>query len=353
MNDGAARARDGWKAIARAEIEAWGARLVALSHDLHAHPELAWHEHRSAGTCAALLDEAGLPATVGVHGLPTAFRADVGTTGPIVALCCEYDALPGLGHACAHNLIAAAGIGAAIGLRPVVDEVPLRVRVLGTPAEENTGGKIDLLADGAFEGVAAAMMVHAYAHDVADFASYAADDLTVRFASPGDSAAVADVAAQLGQHAPDGVVVRSPEPLGPTSSRIAVRAIDGERLARCRAALTDALRAAVPGVEVAGLGDRCYAEFRGDPALAEAYRANAAALGRGPFRPGRADACTDMGNVSRAIPSLHAMVAIGEAYPHSAEFAAAAVSERADRTIVESAIAMAWTAIDVATDFLY
>ncbi|MFT3853032.1 MAG: hypothetical protein QM733_09870 [Ilumatobacteraceae bacterium] len=181
---------DELKRRARAAIEAWGSRLIDLSHDLHAHPELAWNEHRSARACAALVTEAGMATTVGVHGLPTAFRGDAGGDGPLIAVCCEYDALPDLGHASAHNVIAAAGVGAAIGLAAVADLAPLRVRVLGTPAEEDTGGKIDLLADGAFDGATAALMVHAYALDVGEFVSYSADDLTVRCASRADLPAI-------------------------------------------------------------------------------------------------------------------------------------------------------------------
>lgn len=333
---------------AREVIDGWAERLIALSHDLHAHPELAWNEHRSARACAELLTEAGIATAVGVHGLPTAFRGDAGSDGPLIVVCCEYDALPGLGHACAHNVIAAAGAGAAIGLAAVAGLAPLRVRVLGTPAEEDTGGKIDLLADGAFADATAALMVHAYARDVADFVSFAADDLTVRCASPDHLAAVVAAIDSTRAGAPAGVVVRAPTVLDDVTVRVAVRTVTTDLLDAGRGLVASAVVAAAPGVAVAGLDDRCYAAFEGDAGLAAAYRRNAEVLGRGPFHGGRADACTDMGNVSLTIPSLHAMVAIGDAFPHSPEFEVCAASPAADRAVVDAAIAMAWTGIDAA-----
>lgn len=353
-----------------ASVRRWADRLVALSHDLHAHPELAWQEHRSAAACARLLTEAGIPVEVGAHGLDTAFRGDAGTSGPIVVLCCEYDALPELGHACAHNVIATAGIGAAIALASVAADVPVRVRVLGTPAEEDTGGKLDLLAAGAFDGAAAALMIHAYRHDVADFQSFAAETLTARIAGGGAADALA-VATQAVEDlrptlpprtivrpvpstppAPSGGVDVRPTPVTSTLLRYDLRALDGDRLASLRETVQ---RAVATAAEAAGAtvtfvpDERGYAEFRGHSGLAATYQRHAESLGRGPFHPGHADACSDMGNVSWQVPSLHAMVRIGDGHPHEPEFADLAVGPAADRAIVESAIAMAWTAIDVAT----
>ncbi|NEE58514.1 M20 family metallopeptidase, partial [Streptomyces sp. SID8455] len=110
--------------------------------------------------CAELLAAHGFEVTAPAHGLETAFRATIGSGPVTVAIACEYDALPGLGHACGHNLIAAAGVGAALGLAPYADELGLTVRVIGTPAEERGAGKALLLEAGAFDGVDAAMMVH-------------------------------------------------------------------------------------------------------------------------------------------------------------------------------------------------
>ncbi|MGH9299475.1 MAG: M20/M25/M40 family metallo-hydrolase, partial [Acidimicrobiales bacterium] len=148
------------KERARAVVEADGARLVALSHLVHGHPETAFEETKSSAWCAEALSEAGLDVELGVCDLPTAFSASAGSGPLTVALCAEYDALPGIGHACGHNVIASAAIGAGRALAAVADELGITVRVLGTPAEEGGGGKILMMERGGFEGVNAAMMVH-------------------------------------------------------------------------------------------------------------------------------------------------------------------------------------------------
>src|SRR6187551_2576732 len=134
--------------------------LVELSHSIHAEPELAFAEHRSCAKTQALVAERGFTITPAPGGLDTAFRAEHGSGDLAVAVCAEYDALPGIGHACGHNIIAASAVGAALALAPLVDELDLRVSIIGTPAEEGGGGKVFLLERGAFDGVDAAMMVH-------------------------------------------------------------------------------------------------------------------------------------------------------------------------------------------------
>src|SRR3989442_2487819 len=149
------------RAAVRERVAASRDRLVALSHRIHAHPELAFEEERAAAWCAEALDAAGFAVERGVGGLPTAFVARAGS-GPLhLALCAEYDCLPGIGHACGHNLIAAMAVGAGIATAEVADDLGVTIRVIGTPAEElGGGGKILLLQGGAFAGVHAAMMVH-------------------------------------------------------------------------------------------------------------------------------------------------------------------------------------------------
>src|SRR5882757_2215898 len=134
--------------------------LVELSHAIHAEPELAFAEHRSCAKTQTLVAERGFEITAAAGGLDTAFRADFGSGPLTIGICAEYDALPGIGHACGHNIIAAAAAGAGIALAAVADELGVTVRVLGTPAEESGGGKILMLDRGAFDGVHAAMMVH-------------------------------------------------------------------------------------------------------------------------------------------------------------------------------------------------
>src|SRR5881392_1972428 len=157
------------RAAVRERVAASRDRLVALSHRIHAHPELAFEEERASTWCAEALDAAGFTVERGACDLPTAFVARAGS-GPLhLALCAEYDCLPGIGHACGHNMIAAISLGAGIALAQVADDIGLTVDVIGTPAEEvgDAAGKVLLLERGGFEGVHAAMMVHPAPYDVA------------------------------------------------------------------------------------------------------------------------------------------------------------------------------------------
>src|SRR5437764_12501076 len=134
--------------------------LIDLSHRIHSHPELGYEEEKAATWLCEFLADAGFSIEREACGMPTAFIARWGS-GPLhIAICAEYDALPGIGHACGHNIIAATAVGAGLALAPLVDDLDLRVTILGTPAEEGGGGKVFLLERGAFEGVDAAMMVH-------------------------------------------------------------------------------------------------------------------------------------------------------------------------------------------------
>ena len=148
------------KQQARTNIVDAGERLIALSRMIHDHPELGFEEERASTWCAEALSEGGFSVERGVCRLPTALSASAGTGPLTVAICAEYDALPEIGHACGHNVIASAAVGAALGLAPLADDLGITVRVLGTPAEEGGGGKILMLERGGFDGVNAALMVH-------------------------------------------------------------------------------------------------------------------------------------------------------------------------------------------------
>ncbi len=157
------------KGGARERLESARTGLLELSHRIHQHPELGWEEEKASTWIAETLDDAGFKVHRGACDLPTAIVATAGS-GPLhVAFCAEYDSLPGIGHACGHNIIASIGVGAAIAAARVADDVGLTVSLLGTPAEEvcNAGGKILMLERGAFEGVHAAMMVHPAPVDMA------------------------------------------------------------------------------------------------------------------------------------------------------------------------------------------
>ena len=141
--------------------------LVELSHSIHAEPELAFAEHRSCAKTQELVAEHGFEITKSLGGLDTAFRADFGSGPLVVGICAEYDALPGIGHACGHNIIAASAVGTALALAEVADELGLTVVLLGTPAEEAGGGKVLLLNAGAFDDIAATVMLHPGPLDIA------------------------------------------------------------------------------------------------------------------------------------------------------------------------------------------
>src|SRR4029450_6060699 len=150
------------KTAARTRFEAIRPAVIALSHRIHAHPELGFEEEQASMWLAEMLTDAGFTVDKGICNLPTAFVARAGS-GPLhLAICAEYDCLPGIGHACGHNIIAAAAVGAGIAAARVADDVGLTISVIGTPAEEvgDAGGKILLLERGAFKGMHAAMMVH-------------------------------------------------------------------------------------------------------------------------------------------------------------------------------------------------
>jgi amidohydrolase len=368
------------KQAARERVERARDELVALSHRIHAHPELGFEEERACGWLCELLEGAGLEVERGVGGLPTAFAARVGA-GPLrVVVCAEYDALPGVGHACGHNLIAAMAAGAGIALAAVADEVGLGVTVLGTPAEEGGGGKILLLGQGAFAGAHAAIMVHPSPYEMAEMPIIAVTQLRVAYTGKeahasayphlGVNAADALVVAQtaiglLRQHLLPGDRVHGIVTHGGDAPNVVpahttgtwmVRAADLEQLEEVRAKVMRCFEAGAlaTGASLEVTEDHePYAEMHHDHELAAVYRRNAEALGRHFHeRPDRGAGSTDMGNVSLALPSIHPTIGI-DALPavnHQPEFTAECVTPAADRALVDGAVAMAWTAIDAATD---
>ncbi len=376
-----ADAKDG----ARAAIDASRDDLVALSRRIHASPELGYEEEKASGWLAEALDAAGFAVERGVCGLPTAFRGTKGS-GPLhVVVCAEYDALPGIGHACGHNVIAATAVGAGIGAGAVADAAGLTVTVLGTPAEEvlRSGGKIHLLEHGAFDSAHAAMMTHPAPWDVAVWPIVAASFFEVRyhgkaahasgFPEQGINAADALTIAQtsiglLRQHIRStdrvhGIVTRGGDAFNIvpayTSAEYAVRAITLEELTdvyekvmRCFEAGALATGATL---EVLG-GAKPFAHLEHDLPLAALYQRNAEVLGRRFPAPGEPSPATpvstDMGNVSLALPAIHPAIGIDSlpAVNHQPEFAAACATPAADQALYDGAVAMAWTMVDMASD---
>jgi amidohydrolase len=373
------------KAEARRRFNEYRDGLIDLSHRIHANPELGFEEEKASTWLAEVLDGAGFEVERGICDLSTAFVARAGS-GPLhIAICAEYDALPGIGHACGHNLIAAMAAGAGIAAARVADDAGLTVSVIGTPAEEvgDGGGKILLLERGAFAGVHAAMMAHPSPLDVIDFPMVAVATFDVRytgreahaaaFPELGINAADALTVAQtaiglLRQHIQPtdrihGIITKGGDAPNVvpahTAARYMVRALT---LGDLDAIRTKVLRCFEAGalatgstLEIIG-GQKPYAEMHQDPDIGAVYRRNAEALGRvfpdmGPILQ-RLAGSTDMGNVSLALPSIHPMIGIGSmpAMNHEAAFTAHCVTEAADNAIADGSLAMAWTAIDLATD---
>ncbi|HWH24839.1 MAG TPA: amidohydrolase, partial [Candidatus Limnocylindria bacterium] len=189
---------------ARAAVERAHASLVELSHAIHAEPELMFQEHRAAELVAGWLEAAGFAVERGVAGLPTALVGRIGD-GPLeIALLAEYDALPEVGHACGHNVIAATACGAAAGLAGVAGELGLRLTVLGTPAEEGGAGKQLMLDAGLFDSAHVALMNHPGPSDLLLPEVLAAQTLDIAYAGrPAHAAAFP----QLGINAADALVV--------------------------------------------------------------------------------------------------------------------------------------------------
>src|SRR4051812_7528048 len=169
------------KAAAKDTVDRAAAGLVELSHTIHAHPETCFEEERAAAWAADALADGGFSIEAGVADLPTAFVATAGSGPLTIGICCEYDALPAIGHACGHNIICTSAIGAGLALKALADDLGITVKVLGTPAEEGGGGKILMLERGAFDGIHASMMVHPYPTEMVTMACLAVAHLDVAY----------------------------------------------------------------------------------------------------------------------------------------------------------------------------
>jgi amidohydrolase len=195
---------DGLKRRVCAEVDRLADRLIDASHQIHAHPELNYEEVFAHDLLTGILDDLGHTPERHAYGVGTAFEARAGSTGPDIAVLCEYDALPGIGHACGHNVIATAGLGAGLAAAALADELGGRVRIMGTPAEEGGGGKILMGRNGAFTGVDAAMMVHPADADLIRMDTIAVQELYVDYEG---RAAHAAAAPHEGRNALDAAVL--------------------------------------------------------------------------------------------------------------------------------------------------
>ncbi|MDG5485884.1 M20 family metallopeptidase [Mycolicibacterium gadium] len=355
--------------------------LVELSHSIHAEPELAFAEHRSCAKTQALVADFGFEVTKGLGGLDTAFRADYGSGPLVIGICAEYDALPGIGHACGHNIIAASAVGTALALAEVADEIGLTVVLLGTPAEEAGGGKVLLLNAGAFDDIVATVMLHPGPLDIAAARSLALSQVAVDYRGRESHAAVAPY---LGINAVDAITVSqvaigllrqqlAPGQMmhgivtdggqatniipGHAQMQYTMRANDAASLRELEQRMSDCFLA---GAVATGCDytvaetEPPYDELSPDSWLADTFRDEMVRVGRTPVPPEVEAAfplgSTDMGNVTQVMPGIHPIVGIdaGGASVHQPAFAAAAAGPTADAAVVEGAIMLARTVVRLA-----
>jgi amidohydrolase len=370
-------------ASATSAIEDVREELVALSHFIHAHPELGYEEFASSEVLASAAEGWGFSLERGIASLPTAFRATKGSGSLNIVYCAEFDALPDVGHACGHNIIAASSLGAALGLGAVADELDLTVTLLGTPSEEGGGGKIDLINAGYFDDVHAAMMIHPFPSERLDATCLAVDHFDVTFfgkeahasaapwegANALDALTIAQVALGLLrqqfrlQDQVHGIVTEGGSAANIIPSRAVgrfmARSTTTERLSELRRRINACFEAGALATGTTFTIDELghpFSQRAADADILAHYRVAAEALGRR-FTLDDEDVAkptisTDMANVSLVVPSIHPLLMIPThgAVNHQPEFTAACVTPAADQAVIDGAIALATTAIGVAQD---
>lgn len=375
--------KDGLKEHVTAEIDRMRAELVEISLQLHANPEVAFEEVKSAALLADFLEGNGFAVERGICEIPTAFRASYGNGEPRVAIVAEYDALPGVGHGCGHNIIGTASCAAGIAVRPLIDETGGTVMVIGTPAEEAAGGKVYMAARGAFDGLSCAMMVHPGNRNTAVAYALACLELDVEFAGRAAHAAArpeaglnaldAMVAAfvnigLLRQQVRDsarihGIITDGGQAVNVIPHRTAAKFLirteeddymDDVLKPKVLACFEGAAKATGCELTYRWGEESRYKTVRTNMTLAEAYRTNIESLGRTVVDPEsrRSMGSTDMGNVTQIVPGIHPAIAIApwDVPIHTTDFREIAASEAGHLGLLDSAKALAMTAIDVLTD---
>ena len=360
------------------EIDRLAPELLDVSHRIHERPELGFEEHHAHDLLTGVLADHGLAVQRGAYGVDTAFEARAGEgDGALVAVVCEYDALPGIGHACGHNIIAASGLGAGLALASLAAEAGARVSVMGTPAEEGGGGKELMLRQGAFSDIDAAMMVHPANHELSVFHAVAVHRVNARYTG---AAAHAAAAPEKGRNALDAAVlgynaiaalrqhIRDDERLhgvftdgGAKPNIVPVTAATEWYVRSTNLTSLEALKERVVACLEAGAAaagcevdlqweDPAYADMKDNPTLLDRYLANLDTLGRTPSSdPGvRVVGSTDMGNVSYVVPSIHPMIKVAptDVPIHTPAFAEYARGPSGDAAVIDGAKALAMTALD-------
>ncbi len=375
--------RDGLKQRAASDLDARRDELVELSLRLHANPEIAFEEVKSSGFLCDYLEANGFAVERGICEIPTAFRASYGAGSPRVAFLAEYDALPGVGHGCGHNIIGTASCAAGVALKDLVGETGGTVMVIGTPAEEAAGGKVYMAARGAFEGLDCAMLVHPGSRDTAVAFALACLELDVEFEG---RAAHAAARPEAGLNALDAMIAafvnigllrqqvrdsarihgiitdggQAVNVIPPhTAAKFLIRSEEDDYMdevlkPKVLACFQGAAEATGCMLTYRWGEESRYRTMRSNVALAEAYRANVESLGRRvqSQESHRSMGSTDMGNVSHIVPAIHPSIAIAppDIPVHTVEFRELAASDMGHAGLFDSAKAMAMTAIDVLLD---
>ncbi|MBA7469251.1 p-aminobenzoyl-glutamate hydrolase subunit B [subsurface metagenome] len=360
------------------EIENHCDELKELSLRIHSNPEIAFQEEKAATWLTDYLKEKGFSIEKGICGLATAFRAGYGKGKPVIALLAEYDALPKLGHACGHNIIATSAVGAGIAAKLAVDEFGGTVQVLGTPGEEMYGGKVYMVRKGAFKNVDAVMMVHPAGLNTAATKFLACQTLEVEFfGKPAHAAARPEVGINaleamlmsyaainsLRQHIKDtarihGIITDGGEAANivpaHTAGHFIVRAAEDSYLDELKERMLNCFMGAATATGAKlkyKWGEARYAPLHNNFTLARMFRKNLQSLGRRVHLvdPRIGIGSSDIGNVSRVVPSIHPLIAIASAraVTHSPQFAKTAASEAGTRGLLDAAKALAMTVVDL------
>jgi amidohydrolase len=361
-------------------VDAAAPELTRISREIHAHPELAYEEHRACAELVAFARAQGFDVREGAYGMPTAFRAEWGHGPVTIAICAEYDALPEIGHACGHNLIATSGVGAAAALKSALDPSEARIVLLGTPAEEGSGGKIVMIRNGCFDDIDVAMMAHPSPADIADAPMFGVAHVDVEYRGKSVHASVFpeqginaldamvtayQAIAQLRQHIRrdarlHGIITHGGDAAnivpGYTRATFYVRALKPwylEQLKmRVKACFEAGALATGCDLSIDWHEDQEYAPMKTNRAMVDAYRRNGEALGKMFIEmKDLTSGSSDMGNVSQVVPSIHPNFGVGSpTFTHSPEFTAVAATDAAHAAMLQTGKALAMTGIDIALE---